>query len=204
MYILGINGGFGGGYQDASACIYADGKIIAAVEEERLTKIKFSPGAFPLLAIKEVLLLADISINAVDIIAFHGSTWKGNISFDLQLFFEHHFGYCPEIRRYHHHTAHAASTYHLSGFNNALVISIDNSGDGISSQIMIGNGNNLTLLHQWSRPNSFGTFYSCMTQLAGFNRDADEYKLMGLAPYGDKNRFNLSSNNFKKAFRLGD
>lgn len=191
MYILGINGGFGGGYQDPCACLYKDGKIVAAVEEERLNKIKFSTGIFPLKSIQEVLSIGNITFKEVGIVAFHGSTWQSKIEDDIRNFLLHHFGICPEIKRYHHHIAHAASSYYLSGFDEALVVTMDNSGDGISSQLMIGKNGRLELLKSWQRPDSFGTFYSCITQLAGFNRDADEYKLMGLAPYGNPNAFDF-------------
>lgn len=191
MYILGINGGFGGGYQDACACLYKDGNMIAAVEEERLNKIKFSTGLFPLKAIQEVMNLAGITISDIDFLAFHGQTWQQKIEEDIRIFFNHHFGQCPTIKRYHHHDAHAASTYFLSGFEEALVVTMDNSGDGISSQIMLGKNGKLELLKNWKRPDSFGTFYSLITQLAGFNRDADEYKLMGLAPYGNPLAYDL-------------
>lgn len=192
MYILGINSGFGGGYQDPCACLYKDGHIIAAVEEERLNKIKFSTGIFPLKSIQEVLQLGNISIREVAVVAFHGSTWQGNIDSDIRSFLLHHFGHCPDIRRYHHHDAHAASTYFLSGFEEALICTMDNSGDGISSRIMTGSKGQLNTLRSWERPNSLGTFYSCITQLAGFQRDADEYKLMGLAPYGNPEKIDLS------------
>ena len=192
MYILGINGGFGGGYQDSCSCLYADGIIIAAVEEERLNKIKFSTGIFPLKSIQEVLSIGNISMQDVSIVAFHGSTWNGNIENDIRTFFLHYFGNCPTIKRFHHHDAHAASSYYLSGFEEALVVTMDNSGDGISSQLMMGKNGTLELLKNWQRPNSFGTFYSCITQLAGFNRDADEYKLMGLAPFGNADAYDFS------------
>lgn len=191
MYILGINGGFGGGYQDACACLYKDGNIIAAVEEERLNKIKFSTGLFPLRAIQEVMNVGNVTISDIAVLAFHGQTWQEKIEEDIRIFFNHHFGQCPSIKRYHHHDAHAASTFFLSGFEEALVVTMDNSGDGISSQIMLGKNGKLELLKNWKRPDSFGTFYSCITQLAGFNRDADEYKLMGLAPYGNPTAYDL-------------
>jgi carbamoyltransferase len=192
-YILGINGGFGGGYQDPCACLYADGKIVAAVEEERLNKIKLSTGIFPLYSITEVLSLGEITISDVYCVAVHGSSWPEKVETDIRNYFLHHFGNCPPVKRFHHHDAHAASSYYLSGFDEALVVTMDNSGDGISSQVMTGNGKELSLLKRWERPNSFGTFYSCMTQLAGFKRDSDEYKLMGLAPYGNKDGYELSS-----------
>jgi carbamoyltransferase len=192
MYILGINGGFGGGFQDPCACLYADGNIIAAVEEERLNKIKFSTGFFPLKSVHEVLSIGKITLAEVNVIAIHGITWQEKIEDDIRNYFLHHFGFCPVIKRYHHHTAHAASSFYLSGFDEALVVTMDNSGDGISSQIMLGKNGKLELLKNWSRPNSFGTYYSCITQLAGFDRDSDEYKLMGLAPYGNPDAYNFN------------
>ena len=192
MYILGINGGFGGGFQDPCACLYADGKIIAAVEEERLNKIKFSTGFFPLKSVQEALSIGKIKMNEVSVIAIHGITWPEKIEDDILNYFLHHFGFCPAIKRFHHHTAHAASSFYLSGFDEALVVTMDNSGDGISSQIMIGKNGKLELIKNWSRPNSFGTYYSCITQLAGFDRDSDEYKLMGLAPYGNADAYNFN------------
>ncbi len=185
MYILGINGGFGGGFQDSCACLYADGKIIAAVEEERLNKIKYSTGFFPLLSIREVLDLGNITIKEVALIAFHGITWPEKIEPDIKNYFLHHFGFCPPIKRYHHHDAHAASAYYLSGFEEALIVTMDNSGDGVASQIATGKNGKIEVLKRWNRPCSFGTFYSTITQLAGFMRDGGEYKLMGLAPYGN-------------------
>jgi carbamoyltransferase len=78
MYILGINGGFRQGYQDVSAVITKDGKVLAAIEEERLSRIKFSAGKLPYLSILKVLEIADISIKDIDMVAFHGSTWQPN------------------------------------------------------------------------------------------------------------------------------
>lgn len=192
MRILGINGGFGGGYQDACACLYADGRIVAAVEEERLIKTKFAPGHLPLKAIHEVLDLGNTTMADIDQIAFHGISWPQRVEEELNTYIRHHFGLCPPVFRVHHHDAHAASTFYLSGFDEALVITIDNSGDGISSQLMTGRNGKLELLKRWERPNSFGSFYSCITQLCGFERDAGEYKLMGLAPYGHADRYDLS------------
>ncbi len=190
-YILGINGGVRPGYQDVSAVLLCNGEIIAAIEEERLTRIKHSAGQLPILAIKEVLKIAKINIQAVSLVAFHGSTWQTSIELVLQSHFENYFGYCPPIKRYHHHTCHAASSFYASGFEEALVITVDGSGDGISTSIFIGNKNGLQIIKEFERPQSLGIFYSIITQLCGFTRDADEYKLMGLAAYGDGNRYNL-------------
>lgn len=192
MYCLGINSGFGGGYQDACAVLLHNGKLVSAIEEERLNRIKFSPGQLPVRAIQYVLQHAGITINDVDVVAMHGSTWQGDVRAKIAAFFKHNFGYAPSIQLYHHHTAHAASSYYASGFNDALIITIDNSGDGISTQICTGINGKIEVLQQVERPNSLGTFYSLITQYCGFTRDADEYKLMGLSAYGKATAIDLS------------
>lgn len=190
-YILGINGGVRPGYQDVSAVLLCKGEIVAAIEEERLTRVKHSAGQLPILAIMEVLKIAKINIHDIDLVAFHGSTWQSSIDLVLKSHFEHYFGYCPTIKRYHHHACHAASAFYASSFEQALVISVDGSGDGTSTSIAIGSKNGLQIIKEFERPQSLGIFYSIITQFCGFTRDADEYKLMGLAAYGDANRYNL-------------
>jgi carbamoyltransferase len=120
MIVLGINGGFRQGYQDVSACLMRNGKVIAAIEEERLSRVKHSAGRLPYLSILEVLQIAGLSIKDVNTIAFYGSTWENEIDIRLHQYFESHFGYCPSIRRYHHHDCHAAATFFSSGFPEAL------------------------------------------------------------------------------------
>ncbi len=189
--VLGINGGVRPGYQDVSAVIMKNGKVIAAIEEERLSRVKFSAGQLPILSVKEVLKIAEIGIKEVNAVGFHGSTWQPEIEDVLQSHFENQFGYCPPISRFHHHDCHAASTYYSSGFKEALVFTIDGSGDGVSTRISIVNNKKIEILKDFFRPQSLGMFYSVMTQICGFTRDSDEYKLMGLAAYGDASKYNL-------------
>jgi carbamoyltransferase len=184
MIILGVNGGVRLGYQDVSASLIIDGRIVAAVEEERINRIKFSPGQLPFLSIKAVLNKANISIYDVDYVATHGSTWGKEYLEVLKGYFKYTFGHCPAIEAVHHHNAHAASSYYPSGFDEAMVVTIDNSGDGVSTQLAIGRKGKLEEVSRFSRPNSLGIFYSLITQYCGFVRDSDEYKLMGLAAYG--------------------
>ncbi len=192
-YILGINGGVRAGYQDVAAVLMCDGRVIAAVEEERINRVKHSAGQLPISSIKEVLRIANITIQDVAVVAFHGSTWQVEIEKVIQQHFESYFGFCPTIKRYHHHDCHAASSFFASGFAEALVITIDGSGDGVSTQIAIGRNNKLEVIKQYERPQSLGLFYSMMTQVCGFTRDADEYKLMGLAAFGDASKVDLNS-----------
>lgn len=191
QYVLGINGGLAPGYQDISAVLIQNGKVIAAFEEERLNRIKHSPGHLPVLAIKEVLDIGKVKIKDVSVVAYHGGTWQNTIDTVLKNHFEAYFGYCPEIKRYHHHDCHAASAYFASGFKKSLIITVDGSGDGVSTQIAIGKQNDIEVIYRYARPQSLGLYYSMFTQLCGFMRDADEYKLMGLAAYGDAKKINL-------------
>lgn len=146
MVVLGINGGVRLGYQDVSAVLIVDGVVVAAVEEERLNRIKFSPGQISERSVHEVLKIAQLSIHEVDFIATHGSTWGELYEQILTNYFLNNFGYCPPIRRVHHHDAHAASTYYASGFEEALIITMDHSGDGVSTQIAVGNEKGITTL----------------------------------------------------------
>lgn len=186
MYVLGINGGVRAGYQDTAACLLNNGIISLAVEEERLNRIKFSPGQLPELSIMECLKNAGIKIHDLDCIASHGITWGEEYAKKLKDYFLFTFGYCPEIKFVHHHDAHAASAFYGSGFDKAMIITYDNSGDGISTQLAIGADDQIIVKKRIERPNSLGMFYSLMTQYCGFRRDSDEYKLMGLAAYGNR------------------
>ena len=192
MIILGINGGFRQGYQDVSAVIVKDGELLAAVEEERLSRVKFSAGRLPYLSVLEVLKITGLTIEDFDLVAFHGSTWEAEIEDRITAYFKNHFGFAPPIKRFHHHDCHAASTFYASGFDKALVVTLDNSGDGISLQISLGENGKLQVLKRFERPNSLGGFYSLITQYCGFVKDSDEYKLMGLSSYGDKDKYDFS------------
>ncbi|MBS1618490.1 MAG: hypothetical protein JST76_08225 [Bacteroidetes bacterium] len=192
MIVLGINGGFRQGYQDVSAALIRDGAVVAAIEEERLSRVKYSAGRLPHLAVLEVLRIGGIAIQQVDVLAFHGSTWEAEIDGRIQQYFENHFGYCPVIKRYHHHDCHAAASFFSSGYPEAMIMTMDNSGDGISLQIAVGKGTQIEVVKRFPRPDSLGLFYSLLTQFCGFVKDGDEYKIMGLAAYGDKTRYDFS------------
>ncbi len=191
MYILGINGGVRAGYQDVSTVLLKDGVVEYAIAEERLNRKKHSSGQLPFLGIKNALDYAKISINEVDYIATHGSTWGEEYELVVQEYITKSFGACPKIVRIHHHLAHAASAYYGSGFEESMILSLDASGDGIAVQKAVGKNGQIEVLEQIPRTNSLGIFYSIITQYCGFTRDTDEYKLMGLAPYGDASQINL-------------
>lgn len=192
MLILGINGGLRQGYQDVSACLIEDGQLIAAIEEERISRIKFSAGRLPFLSVLEVLKISNKKIQDIDYVAFHGSTWGDEFKPKLVAYFKNNFGFSPQIEQFHHHDCHAASAFFASGFKSSLVVTLDNSGDGVSLQVSLGNEKGIKPLKRFERPNSLGIFYSLITQYCGFQRDADEYKLMGLSSYGNKDKYDFS------------
>ena len=90
----------------------------------------------------------------------------------------------PEIRFYSHHKSHAASVHYLSGFEQSSILSMDGSGEEISTTTWIGEGDELKLVKQWNLPNSLGWYYAAITEFLGFSAYSGEGKVMGLAPYG--------------------
>ena len=189
MYILGINGSVRSNNQDASACLLNDGKIIAAAEEERFLKIKFAMGVLPLNAIRFCLEFAKISIKDVSYVVFPGITYN-DITRILESYFKFHFGYCPKVKVVDHHMAHAASVFYTSGFDDSMIITADLTGDGRSTTLCYGSDDKISVLKEFKRPDSLGIFYSIITQYLGFQRDGDEYKVMGLSAYGNNNAAN--------------
>ena len=190
MNILGLTGGFHFGSCDAAASIVQDGRLIAAVEEERCTRIKGSMSIPPNKCIQEALSVSGLGIKDIDYVALYVEGYPEAES-EMRDQFLSIFGYCPDIKLINHHLCHAASAHYASGFDQSAVICVDWSGDGISTSIWRGTGDKLDLLESIKLPNSLGIFYAAMTQFLGFSR-GDEYKIMGLAPYGN-NIINLDS-----------
>jgi carbamoyltransferase len=190
MFLLGISGGVLAGNQDAAACLLRDGRIVAAVEEERLLGIKHANGRLPKRAIEHCLARAGIGIREVAAVGFPGITWTG---FDTTLrdYLALHFGHAPEVRLFDHHHAHAASSYCFSGLEDALVLTLDFSGDRTCTALFHARASQIEAVLRIGRPNSLGLFYSMLTQYLGFEKDDEEYKVMGLASYGEP-RFDLS------------
>jgi carbamoyltransferase len=209
MYILGINAYHG----DSSACLYQDGNIIAATEEERFRRIKHWAG-FPTQAIEFCLKEAGISIQDVDYIAISrdpkanflkkvGTAIKNKLSLSniinraknlrkaasIEDEFIAHFKLekgtlKAQIINVEHHRSHLASAFFASPFEKSALISIDGMGDFTSTMTGTGSGNEITVMETVSYPHSIGIFYTTFTQWLGFPHYGDEYKVMGLAPYG--------------------
>lgn len=209
MYTLGLNAFHG----DSSACIFKDNILIAASEEERFRRIKHWAG-MPTEAIGFCLQEAGISLSEVDHIAIsrdpNANAYK-KIKHVLTKGFRlgalvdrlRNRGKVKSIRQqlaeafgleektikavFHnveHHRSHLASAFFVSPFEEAALLSIDGFGDFTSTMTGIGRGNTIEVLDEVNYPHSIGVFYTAFTQWLGFPHYGDEYKVMGLAPYG--------------------
>jgi carbamoyltransferase len=209
-YILGINAYHG----DSSACLVKDGVLIAAAEEERFRRVKHWAG-FPSEAIRYCLAEAGISLSEVAHVALNQDTkanlWK-KIGFtlakrpDLGLVMDRIRNkreranvrdelatgvamgqFAGEVHEVEHHLAHLSSAFHVSPFDEAVVVSVDGFGDFASAAWGLGRGAEIAIDDKVYFPHSLGIFYQAMTQWLGFPHYGDEYKVMGLAPYGQPN-----------------
>ena len=214
MIILGLNYYF----HDSTACIIKDGKLIAAIEEERLNRDKHTR-SFPMLAIERCLKIAKLKYNDIDHIAVsikpsHNlgkkimyslknlKTLKVFINHELvhgynkQKSFWNWFGYHwdskktgPKVHFIEHHLSHAAGTFFVSPYKEAALLSIDGSGEWATTWLGYGKENTTKCLGQSYFPHSLGSFYEAITQFCGFRTSYDEGKTMGLAPMGDPEVF---------------
>ena len=214
----------------SAACIIKDGKLIAAVEEERLSRIK-NDGAFPILSIKEVLKISSTDIQEVDVIAVY---WKpyvilpraigvikkvfqkpkgisvllesvkqmmlnqpkknerpedtGSWShlFNLKSKIINDIGNTnAKIRFFDHHLSHQVYAEAMRDWTEYYSLSYDGGGEKLSTQLVYVNGDKRTTIKEFNWPNSLGHFYSFFTGFLGFKMLEGEYKMMGLAPYGE-------------------
>ena len=183
MYVIGISSGLKHGHHDGGAALMQDGKIIAASEEERFTLAKHARAELPKRAVRFCLKHAGISIEDVDYVCSPLKTYR-HYARRLKEYFEFNFGHSPKIELYDHHLCHASSTFFGSGFGEATVLCLDNSGDSASGMILHGKGAELRSHVRFGRHDSLGLYYGMLTQYLGFQMTNDEYKLMGLAAYG--------------------
>jgi len=206
MIILGINAY----HANASAAIVADGRLLAAVEEERLNRVKYAAG-LPARAIQYCLDHAGVKLTEVDHIAIPRDprarlATKLRFAMRMPRFaFERArvmarfagvredlasaFEIAPEsiraqFHRIEHHTAHLASAYFVSPYERAAVLSADGLGDFASAMWAVGEGPRMRILGEIRFPHSLGMYYTALTQYLGFWKFGDEYKVMGLAAYG--------------------
>jgi carbamoyltransferase len=223
LIILGINAYHG----DASACLIRDGKLIAAAEEERFRRVKHWAG-FPIEAIKYCLAEAGVSIDQIDHIALNRNPSANLLKKALFAFAKRpslaavtdrlkNAGKLRDvsaslasgfdvpasdikakIHNVEHHLAHLASAFFVSPYEEAAVVSVDGFGDFASTMWGIGRKNQIELADRTYFPHSLGLFYQAITQYLGFPHYGDEYKVMGLAPYGEA----LEVDKMRKIVRL--
>ena len=202
-------------YHDSAAALVIDGKVIFAIEEEKLSGIKHD-NSFPLKAIEACLSYAQITIDEVDILCWYeipklkydrvsktlGKRWikyfktwnkfkkefkvtEGN----LKNYIKDAIGYDGVITFTKHHLSHLALSFYTSPFDEAIGISIDGVGEWDTVSIAECNGNGITEIKNVQFPNSLGLVYSTITSYLGFKPNSGEFKVMGLAPYGDYSKY---------------
>jgi carbamoyltransferase len=206
MIILGINAY----HANASAAIVGDGRLLAAVEEERLNRVKYAAG-LPTRAIRYCLDQAGVKLSEVDHIAIPRdprARWGTKLRYAIRMprfaidrarvmarfagirdDLASAFEVAPEsirgrFHRIEHHTAHLASAYFVSPFERAAVLSADGLGDFASAMWALGEGPRMRPLGEVTFPHSLGMYYTALTQYLGFWKFGEEYKVMGLAAYG--------------------
>ena len=187
--ILGICGGLGHMGQDASAAIIYNGELVYAMEEERFSRHKHARSVMPTKSIFDGLKSIKKTIKDVEFVAYYAN--YSNFENDIKSYFKITFGYAPKIIFFDHHLCHAASAFFPSQYKNSIIFTADYSGDGVSTTLSLGRDKEIKFLKKFEKPNSLGMFYAGFTQVLGFSFDNDEYKVMGLAPYG-KNNYDLS------------
>jgi carbamoyltransferase len=207
MKILGISAY----YHDSAAVIVSDGTIVAAAQEERFTRKKHDDG-FPSHAIRSCLREAGTDISGVDLVVFYdkpilkfdrlletylGFAPRGWQSFrramplwlakklHLPKLIKKETGFTGPVLFTEHHEAHAASAFFPSPFAEAAVVCFDGVGEWATTSWGMGRGNRVELQQQIKFPHSLGLLYSAFTYYTGFKVNSGEYKVMGLAPYGE-------------------
>ena len=208
MIILGLNIFHG----DAAACIIKDEKIIIAVEEERINRIKHSSG-FPIKSINYCLKYSNLKISDIDFVCINRNPKvnlinkfifvlknKPSLSYildraknlknisGLKDIFLKHFKKDQlnfKIIKVEHHLSHISSAFHLSGFKDSSVLSVDGFGDFVSTMWGYADKKDININEKVYFPHSLGIFYTAITQHLGFPNYGDEYKLMGLSSYGN-------------------
>jgi carbamoyltransferase len=200
-------------YHDSAAALVRDGEIVAAVQEERFTRVKHDSRS-PSEAISYCLREGELTSEQLDYVVFYE---KPLLKFDRLL--ETYIGYAPrgfgqflmgmplwlrhklhlprEIdkalhKRYkgnyvfvEHHESHAASAFFPSPFDEAAILTLDGVGEWATGSLGLGRGNRIELTHVMQFPHSLGLLYSAFTYFTGFRVNSGEYKMMGLAPYGE-------------------
>ena len=207
MNILGISAF----YHDSAACLVRDGEIIAAAQEERYTRKKHDFN-FPINAVEYCLKEAGINAEELDYVGFYDKpfikferilySYLAYAPIGIKSFFKSiplwikqklfirdvikkELGYSGKILFPEHHESHAASAFYPSPFSEAAILTIDAVGEWATTSYGIGEENDISITSELKFPHSLGLLYSAFTYYTGFKVNSAEYKVMGLAPYGE-------------------
>lgn len=199
MNIIGISAF----YHDSSCCLIQDGIVKAAAEEERFTRVKHD-SSLPINAFMYCLNESSLSITDIDYIAYYENPYlkldrqiksgydikNEKIRYRLdpkrpEFEIRERLGYDGEIKFVNHHLSHAASSYLFSGFDEAAILTVDGVGEWDTTTLGYGKYNSIDVIEKIAFPNSLGLLYATITHYLGFRANGDEYKVMGLAPYGN-------------------
>ena len=206
-YILGVSAF----YHDSGSALIKDGEIVAAAQEERFTRIKNDSG-FPSKAINYCLEEAEINMEEISAIVFYDHpyhTLERIIASQISVYpkgadvwreafpkwvqtklhipdlIREELNWQGDIHFAKHHLSHAASAFYPSPFKKAAILTVDGVGEWATATIGYGEGNDIHILKEMKFPHSVGLLYSAFTYYTGFKVNEGEYKLMGLAPYGE-------------------
>jgi carbamoyltransferase len=207
MHILGVSAF----YHDSAACLVRDGEIVAAAQEERFTRKKHDQ-QFPINAARYCLKEAGIRVDQLDYVGFYDKpltkferlleTYIGYAPVGFRSFLQamplwlkeklwipdvvrKELGYSGQVLFSEHHESHAASAFYPSPFTEAAILTMDGVGEWATSSYGVGRGHDIELLAELHFPHSLGLLYSAFTYYTGFKVNSGEYKVMGLAPYGE-------------------
>lgn len=199
-------------YHDAAACLVKDGKVLLAAEEERFTEIKHD-ASFPINTIKWLLKESNLKITDIDEVCWYEdpSIKKDRVlnifnKRPIKTFFQRRkflkeqekhspesllqaLGFTGPILYTDHHLSHSAFSYYTSEFDNAAILTVDGVGEWETVTISRAEGKNITKMISIDFPNSLGMLYSTVTAYLGFKPNEGEYKVMGLAPYGNPEKY---------------
>ncbi len=215
-------------YHDSAACLVQDGRLVAAAQEERFTRKKHDAG-FPTQAVAYCLRAGGVRADQLDYVGFYDKpllkferllenycgvaprglrsfltampVWMKEKLFTRDLLRKDLGGYQGTVLFTEHHESHAASAFYPSPFAEAAVLTMDGVGEWATSSYGVGRGKDLDLLAELHYPHSLGMLYSAFTYYTGFKVNSGEYKVMGLAPYGNPKYVDLI---FDKLVQLQD
>lgn len=224
-YILGISAF----YHDSACALIRDGEIVAAAQEERFSRVKNDAG-FPAKAINYCLEEANINVDDLEAVLYYDTpfktleriiasqvsvypkgsmTWKEMFPKWVQTkmhipgIIRSQLNFNGNLYMTQHHLSHAASAFYPSPFSESAILTIDGVGEWATATIGMGTGNSIKLLKEMNFPHSVGLLYSAFTYYTGFKINDGEYKLMGLAPYGEPTYVDLIKKEIVRIYEDG-